>query len=115
MYLRLFICILSLSLTHTHTHTHTHRIDKAIAKVYRIAICDFSNSRLISSCVAFIEMLSRDSANLRLDTQAAMRICNYLDSRLDLDGSQNMVGVKDVVIDPSEQKATIKNKIGKGI
>ncbi|XP_019859323.1 PREDICTED: spatacsin-like [Amphimedon queenslandica] len=53
------------------------RIDKAVRKVYQLAMADFNNSCLVSSCVSFTEMLSRDSTTLRIDTQAAIRIFNY--------------------------------------
>lgn len=45
--------------------------------VYRLALLDFTNSKLTSSCAAFIEMLDRDSTLLRVDTQAAQRIARY--------------------------------------
>ena len=35
------------------------------------------NSKLSSSCAAFIEMLDRDSTLLRVDTQAALHIARY--------------------------------------
>ena len=64
--------------THTHTHTiHTHRIDRAVSRVYRLAMQDFTNPRLASSCAAFIEMVDRDSTLLRVDLQAALRIARH--------------------------------------
>lgn len=53
------------------------RIDHAIARVYRLVMLNFTNSKLSSSSAAFIEMLDRDSALLRVDTQAALRIAKY--------------------------------------
>ena len=61
----------------THYLFPNHRIDKAVRKVYELAMGDFNNSCLVSSCVSFTEMLSRDSTTLRIDTQAAIRIYNY--------------------------------------
>ena len=55
------------------------RIDRAVSRVYRLAMQDFTNTRLVSSCVAFLEMVDRDSRLLRVDTQAAVRIaCHTL-------------------------------------
>ena len=48
-----------------------------MSHVYRLALLDFTNSKLSSSCAAFIEMLDRDSTLLRVDTQAALRIVRY--------------------------------------
>ena len=53
------------------------RIDHVVSHVYRLALLDFTNSKLSSSCAAFIEMLDRDSTLLRVDTQAALRIARY--------------------------------------
>ena len=53
------------------------RVDRAVSRVYRLALQDFNNSRLVSSCAAFIEMLDRDSRLLRVDVQAAVRIARY--------------------------------------
>ena len=61
----------------THTHTHTHRIDRAVSHVYRLALQDFTNPHLTSSCAAFIEMVDRDSTLLRVDVQAALRIARH--------------------------------------
>ena len=74
------------------------RVDKAVSKVYRLAMSDFTNSCLVSSCVAFTEMLSRDSTHLRIDTQSAIRIFNH---RMSTEGWGSVtspvpsVGVKD--------------------
>ena len=53
------------------------RIDHVVSHVYRLALLDFTNSKLSSSCAAFIEMLDRDSTLLRVDLQAANRIARY--------------------------------------
>ena len=53
------------------------RVDRAVSRVYRLALQDFTNSRLTSSCAAFMEMLERDSRLLRIDVQAALRITKY--------------------------------------
>ena len=59
---------------------------------------DFTNSCLVSSCVAFTEMLSRESTHLRIDTQSAIRIFNH---RMSTEGWGSVtspvpsVGVKD--------------------
>ena len=61
-----------------HAHTpHIHRIDRAVSRVYRLAMQDFTNPRLASSCAAFIEMVDRDSTLLRVDLQAALRIARH--------------------------------------
>ena len=54
-----------------------YRIDHVVSHVYRLALLDFTNSKLSSSCAAFIEMLDRDSTLLRVDTQAALRVVRY--------------------------------------
>ncbi len=41
-------------------------------------MADFVNNKLVSSCMAFIEMLSRDSTHMRIDSLAANRIYMYL-------------------------------------
>lgn len=56
----------------------SHRIDRAVSKVYSLALSDFTNSKLVASCVAFLEMLGRDSTSLRVDTQSAQRILSSL-------------------------------------
>jgi len=48
-------------------------------KVYKLALSDFSNSRLGSSSAALLEMLGRDSTALRIDLQSANRIVKYAD------------------------------------
>ena len=53
------------------------RIDRAMARVYRLTMLDFTNSKLSSSSAAFIEMLDRDSTLLRVDTQVALRIAKH--------------------------------------
>ena len=53
------------------------RLDRAASRVYRLAMLDFTNSRLVSSCVAFTEMCERDSTLLRVDSQAAIRMARY--------------------------------------
>ncbi|XP_064396222.1 spatacsin-like isoform X6 [Halichondria panicea] len=59
-------------------HSNTSkRLDRASSRVYRLAMLDFTNSRLISSCVAFMEMCERDSTHLRVDSQAALRMARY--------------------------------------
>lgn len=50
-------------------------------RVYRLALYDFSNSRLGSSCAALMEMLGRDSTPLRIDLQCANRIAKYSDEK----------------------------------
>ena len=61
----------------TRTSSTVYRIDHVVSHVYRLALLDFTNSKLSSSCAAFIEMLDRDSTLLRVDTQAALRIVRY--------------------------------------
>ena len=56
------------------------RIDRAVCKVYRLAMQDFTDTRLVSSCVAFLEMVDRDSRLLRVDVQAAGRIARHCTS-----------------------------------
>lgn len=58
-------------------HHSMGRIDHVVSHVYRLALLDFTNSKLTSSCAAFLEMLDRDSTLLRVDTQAALRIARY--------------------------------------
>ena len=53
------------------------RVDRAVTRVYQLAIADFTNSKLTASCAAFVEMLSRDSTLLRVDTQTASRLLLY--------------------------------------
>lgn len=53
------------------------RVDRAVTRVYRLALQGFTNPCLVSSCAAFIEMLDRDSCLLRIDVQAANRIARY--------------------------------------
>ena len=55
-----------------------HRIDRAVSKVYSLALSDFTNFKLVASCVAFLEMLGRDSTGLRVDSQSAQRILSSL-------------------------------------
>ena len=50
-------------------------------KVYRLAMKDFTNSRLSSSCAALMEMLGRDSTSFRIDLQCANRIAKYGDGK----------------------------------
>lgn len=57
------------------------RIDRLMLKVYRLAMRDFTNSRLGSSCAALMEMLGRDSTSFRIDLQCANRIAKYGDSK----------------------------------
>ena len=64
---------------------------------------DFTNSCLTSSSVAFVEMLSRSSTHLRIDSQSALRIYKYLINKLE--------GEVGVVKDLDEQKKSIKTKI----
>ena len=80
------------------------RIDKAVSHVYKLAMMDFTNLKLVSSCVAFLEMLSRDSTSLRIDTQAAKRIHAHLLSKES----------KGVVTDQekSESEKSLRKKIG---
>ena len=56
---------------------HFCRVDHAVSRVYRLALHNFTNDRVVSSCAAFIEMLDRDSRLLRIDSQAAARIARY--------------------------------------
>jgi spatacsin len=55
----------------------TKRIDRAVCRVYRLAMQDFANHRLVSSCAAFLEMVDRESRLLRVDIQAAVRMARY--------------------------------------
>ena len=48
-----------------------------VSHVYRLALLDFTNSKLSTLCAAFVEMLDRDSTLLRVDTQAALPIARY--------------------------------------
>ena len=71
------------------------RIDHLIPHVYRLALLDFTNSRLGSSCAALMEMLGRDSTTLRIDLQCANRIAKYSEenkhkgkAKNDINGSQ---------------------------
>ena len=52
-----------------------------MVKVYRLAMRDFTSSRLGSSCAALMEMLGRDSTHLRIDLQCANRMVKYGDGR----------------------------------
>ena len=45
----------------------------ATRKAYEIAITHFDNTRIVSSCVAFLELLSVNSIVLRIDVAAARR------------------------------------------
>ena len=88
---------------------------------------DFNNSCLVSSCVSFTEMLSRDSTSLRIDTQAAIRIFDYRTSTetgtavpggkdagtLDTGGVGGAEEVGPGVGEVDEVNEAIKNKIGK--
>ena len=59
-------------------HSNTaRRIDRAVARVYRLAMQELGNTKLAASCAAFVEMLDRDSTLLRVDTQAALRIARH--------------------------------------
>ena len=55
----------------------TNRIDRAVSHVYRLALHNFTHSKLTSSCAAFVEMVDRDSTVLRVDVQAALRIARH--------------------------------------
>ncbi len=86
-----------------YTHFLCCRIDKAVARVYRLVLADFTNLKLVTSCVAFIEMLSRDSTHLRVDSLSASRICTYLLKR-DSNGTSDQEEIRE---------KNLKKKIGK--
>lgn len=65
----------------TFDYYHALRIDRLMLKVYRLALSDFTNSRLGSSCAALMEMLGRDSTLFRIDLQCANRIAKYGDGK----------------------------------
>lgn len=50
-----------------------------MSRVFQIALHDFSNSQLLASCAALMEMLGRDSTSFRIDLQCAQRIAKYND------------------------------------
>ena len=56
------------------------RVDRAVTRVYQLALTNFTDPKLIASCAAFIEMLSRDSTLLRVDTQTAARLLLHQES-----------------------------------
>ena len=85
------------------THFLCYRIDKAVAGVYRLVLSDFTNLKLVTSCVAFIEMLSRDSTHLRVDSLSASRIYTYLLNR-DSNGTND---------EGENREKNLKKKIGK--
>jgi spatacsin len=83
---------------------NTKRIGKVISKVYRLSLSDFTNSHLISSCAAFLEMLSRDSTHLRIDTQSAVRIYEYWFNKIE--SSEDFASS-----DADHHKLAIRNKL----
>ena len=67
---------------------------------------DFTNAKLVASCVAFVEMLSRDSTPFRIDSLAANRIYEYL-----LNKDSNGTTIVDQV-DIEYKGKILKKKIG---
>ncbi|XP_071954480.1 spatacsin-like isoform X2 [Antedon mediterranea] len=57
--------------------TSKKRISQAQAKACLIALKHFANQGIASACVAFIEMLGRDSTRLRVDLQTGNTIYNF--------------------------------------
>ncbi|XP_072050240.1 spatacsin-like [Amphiura filiformis] len=53
------------------------RISRAYYKAYTTALRHFTNHSIAVACVAFIEMLGRDSLPLRVDLQAANTVMKY--------------------------------------
>ena len=53
------------------------RINKGVSKAYKMAMNNFTNTSLTSSCIIFTELLSRDSITLRVHLSAAHRLLKY--------------------------------------
>ena len=71
-------------------------MSKATRKAYKLAITHFDNSRIVCSCVAFLELLSVDSTFLRIDVAAAKR-CMHPGNKGELQCS-TIEEMKDVVV-----------------
>ena len=53
------------------------RISKGVSKAYKMAISDFTNTSLTSSCIIFTELLSQDSTKLRVHLATARRLLKH--------------------------------------
>ena len=77
---------------------HFCRISQAYYKAYTTALRHFTNHSIAAACVAFVEMLGRDSLPLRIDLQAAITVLGY---------------EKEDVPVMGEDKRTIEERLGK--
>lgn len=55
------------------------RINRGVKKAYSLAMNDFTNTSLASSCIIFTELLSQDSTRLRVHLSTARRLLKYCD------------------------------------
>ena len=53
------------------------RINKGVSKAYKMAMTDFTNTSLTSSCIIFTELLSQDSTKLRVHLSTARRLLQH--------------------------------------